>query len=91
MTVNEYHREAMRTAPELDHQHMTKCTELMSQADLCFFAPGYYQSTGCCLEDHLAQVYGVKRLYLDYGLDGIGDNTDPYQFVYQPVAILRED
>ena len=68
-------------------EYMAKCTEIMSKADVCFFLPCYYQSAGCRLEDHMAQVYGVKRMYLDFGVDA--DNL--HEFVYEPIAIVREN
>lgn len=67
-------------------EYMAKCTEFMNQADICLFLPCYYQSAGCRLEDHMAQVYGVKRMYLDFGVDA--DNL--HEFVYEPIAIVRE-
>lgn len=42
-----------------------KSLELLSIADIAYFAPGWKNARGCCIEHQCAVVYGIKAIVSD--------------------------
>ena len=56
--INNLFSEAPRTASPL--WFLAKSLELLSTADLAFFAEGWENARGCLIEHECAVVYGIK-------------------------------
>lgn len=53
--------------------YLARCCELMVQADLMLMLPFYFGTPGCDIESHIAEVYGIPRLLVNYVPDENGD------------------
>lgn len=57
-------------------EYFARSAALMAQADLIVLLPFYMGSHGCEVEDHIAQVYRIPRLIINYGTDLNGEYND---------------
>ena len=57
-------------------EYFARSAALMAQADLIILLPFYMGSYGCEVEDHIAQVYRIPRLIINYGMDLNGEYND---------------
>lgn len=42
--------------------YLGKSLELLSTADVVYFAPGWEKMRGCCIENRCAKEYGIERI-----------------------------
>ena len=58
--------------------YLAKSCEMMAQADLIVMLPFYFGTPGCDLESHIAEVYGIPRLMVNYHIEEDGSYPDVY-------------
>ena len=56
--------------------YFAECAKLMAQADLIVFLPMYLGAGGCEVEDHIAEVYHIPRMYINFAIDSYGNYED---------------
>lgn len=59
--------------------YLSRCCDLMAQADLVIMLPFYFGAQGCDLENHIAQVYHKPRMIINFAIDEQGNYTDVKQ------------
>lgn len=61
-------------------ENLARSVSLMAQADLVVLLPMYLGSSGCEIEDHIAQNMGIRRFTINYGFDLQG-NYDVHNYM----------
>lgn len=53
-------------------EYLARSCEMMAQADLVVLLPFYFGTPGCDLESHIAEIYNVPRLMINYHINRDG-------------------
>lgn len=56
--------------------YLARSCELMAQADLIVMLPFYFGMPGCDLENHIAEIYKIPRLMINFHIEADGGYPD---------------
>lgn len=64
--INSFFREAYEEGKNYPLYWLGKSISLMAQADVVYFAKGWEEARGCCIENTCAIEYGIELVIEDY-------------------------
>ena len=67
--INSYFMVYSPTEGNIPLKYLAKSIELLADADVAYFCPGWKNARGCIIEHECAFAYGIKRITYDPELE----------------------